>query len=219
MTEKRIRRGGVQTPRGFLFELSGGDVSLDLVNTLDNRPLDPPRELIPQVSDLFSWARQAGLLTRIQETQLSREAKTKSEAAERFRLRVIRLRECLYELYSSIADGSKTPPEVLMHWNQYLKECLDHYETVRSGDGLVWQPRSHLKGFETLLWPIVHSAMQLLTGPQASRIRRCASETCDWLFLDTSKRGNRRWCDMTVCGNRAKARRFYRRKKATDTAS
>ncbi|MCI0410541.1 MAG: CGNR zinc finger domain-containing protein [Acidobacteria bacterium] len=33
------------------------------------------------------------------------------------------------------------------------------------------------------------------------------------MFLDRSKRGNRRWCDMTVCGNRAKARRFYLRKK------
>jgi len=31
---------------------------------------------------------------------------------------------------------------------------------------------------------------------------------CRWLFLDTSKNHTRRWCDMKVCGNRIKARRF-----------
>ena len=46
---------------------------------------------------------------------------------------------------------------------------------------------------------------------ELSRLRECASETCQWLFLDRSKSRTRRWCDMRDCGNRAKARRFYER--------
>lgn len=45
-------------------------------------------------------------------------------------------------------------------------------------------------------------------------MRRCAARDCDWLFLDQSRNGSRRWCDMTVCGNREKARRFQRRARA-----
>jgi len=48
-------------------------------------------------------------------------------------------------------------------------------------------------------------------------VRACASKTCQWFFLDTSKNHRRRWCDMTKCGNRAKFQRFYSRKKEAST--
>jgi predicted RNA-binding Zn ribbon-like protein len=84
---------------------------------------------------------------------------------------------------------------------------------VPAKNGFAWRCTAPADEFDFLLWQIVHAAVALLTGPYASRIRSCASESCDWMFVDRSKRGNRRWCDMTVCGNRAKARRFYERRK------
>jgi predicted RNA-binding Zn ribbon-like protein len=45
-------------------------------------------------------------------------------------------------------------------------------------------------------------------------VRRCASDACLWLFIDESKAGTRRWCDMSSCGNRAKSRRHYLKSKA-----
>lgn len=216
--DERIRGGGLQTPQGFLFELTGGDVSLDLVNTVDSRPTEQMRDLIPQATDLISWSRQVGLVTRKQEAQLCEEAARDPAAAETARRRAVRLRECLFRLFASIVEGDDTPAEVVSEWNRFLREAMDHYETVRTEVGMAWRLRSDLEGFDRILWPIVHSAMQLLTGPRVMKVRRCAGETCDWLFIDTSKRGNRRWCDMTVCGNRAKARRFYRRKKAGESA-
>jgi predicted RNA-binding Zn ribbon-like protein len=72
-----------------------------------------------------------------------------------------------------------------------------------------------------MLAPIVRAAAELLTSDDRARIRECGSETCFWLFMDHSKNGTRRWCDMKVCGNREKARRHYRREqrmaKATRT--
>jgi predicted RNA-binding Zn ribbon-like protein len=47
------------------------------------------------------------------------------------------------------------------------------------------------------------------------RIRRCAGPTCVLLFLDTSKSGRRRWCDMAVCGNRAKVAAHHARTRAS----
>jgi predicted RNA-binding Zn ribbon-like protein len=64
---------------------------------------------------------------------------------------------------------------------------------------------------DRVLWPAVVSAAELLTSDDLGRVRECASERCAWLFLDRSKNQSRRWCDMTVCGNRSKARRHYSR--------
>jgi hypothetical protein len=58
---------------------------------------------------------------------------------------------------------------------------------------------------------IVRSAVELLTSEDRSRLRVCAGEDCDWLFVDGSRNRSRRWCDMSTCGNRAKARRYHER--------
>jgi predicted RNA-binding Zn ribbon-like protein len=60
-------------------------------------------------------------------------------------------------------------------------------------------------------WRVAESASELLTGGSLSRVRRCAGEDCTRLFLDTSRGGRRRWCDMSHCGNVAKVRRFRTR--------
>jgi predicted RNA-binding Zn ribbon-like protein len=62
-----------------------------------------------------------------------------------------------------------------------------------------------------VLWPVIRSAADLVTSPDISQIRECGAPDCNWLFLDRSRSGRRRWCDMSTCGNRAKARRYYSR--------
>ena len=54
-----------------------------------------------------------------------------------------------------------------------------------------------------------------MTSDRLTQVRECADDTCGWLFLDLSKNASRRWCNMADCGNRAKARRYRARKKAT----
>ncbi|HSH12932.1 MAG TPA: CGNR zinc finger domain-containing protein, partial [Desulfurivibrionaceae bacterium] len=86
----------------------------------------------------------------------------------------------------------------------------DHFEWGWSDAG----------GLRRLLWPIVRSAAELLTSEKLERVGQCAGDSCGWLFLDTSRNRSRRWCEMEHCGNRAKARRHYRRQKRTaDRAS
>ncbi|TCU09336.1 CGNR zinc finger domain-containing protein [Rhizobium sullae] len=56
-----------------------------------------------------------------------------------------------------------------------------------------------------------HSVLRLIAMPDPERMKICRN--CGWLFIDRSKNKSRAWCDMAVCGNRAKASRHYRRKK------
>src|SRR5258708_7059779 len=61
------------------------------------------------------------------------------------------------------------------------------------------------------------SARELATAlARLDRVRRCANPECGWLFLDDSRAGKRRWCSMSACGNRAKARRHYHKSKGED---
>ncbi len=211
--EKTIRRGGLQTPEGYLFERTGGDLSLDFVNTVDTRPTEP-RELLPTFKELFSWARQAGILSRPQEAQLMKMAGRNPKGAENARKLALTLRECLFQIGKRIADGEDVPSDLMTEWNGFVHRSMNHYELQHDKEGLSWHLRFNDLDFDSILWPVVHSAVKLLTSPNAARIRRCAADYCDWLFVDSSKRGNRRWCDMTICGNRAKAQRFYSRNKA-----
>lgn len=55
------------------------------------------------------------------------------------------------------------------------------------------------------------SALLLLAQPESERLKICPN--CHWLFLDRSRNRSRAWCDMAVCGNRAKASRHYHRNR------
>jgi len=55
---------------------------------------------------------------------------------------------------------------------------------------------------------VTRAAVDLLTTDELAKVGRCADEECAWLFLDTTRSRSRRWCDMRICGNRNKVRRF-----------
>jgi predicted RNA-binding Zn ribbon-like protein len=59
-------------------------------------------------------------------------------------------------------------------------------------------------------WLAARSLLQLL-DKHPDRVRQCGNPDCVLWFLDTTRSGTRRWCSMTACGNRLKARRHYRR--------
>ena len=65
------------------------------------------------------------------------------------------------------------------------------------------------------VWALAESVSDILFPPDVASVRTCAADTCRWLFLDTSKNHTRRWCNMKVCGNRMKARRFQARRDQT----
>ena len=88
-----------------------------------------------------------------------------------------------------------------------------HRRLVPTAEGCMWQ-YADSDALERPLWPIALNAVELATSSGVSRVKECASDNCNWLFLDVSKNRSRRWCDMKDCGNRAKARRHRARSKS-----
>jgi len=93
-----------------------------------------------------------------------------------------------------------------------LHEALSRLEIRPSEDRFEWAWVLDANDLDRMLWPIVRSAAELLTSGDLRKVRQCAREGCDWLFVDASKNHSRRWCSMNMCGSRVKARRYYQRK-------
>lgn len=83
------------------------------------------------------------------------------------------------------------------------------------GPGFAWTWPEEAADLARPLWPVARSAAELLTSPDLGRVHECLGDNCGWLFLDTSRNRRRTWCSMEGCGNRAKARRHYARRRAT----
>ena len=194
------------------FQMFAGELCLDLINTLDNRPVpDRRQELVPTYLDLLDWALQAGGVSPVQHAALRREAESRPREASAVRERAVSLRECLYRMFSAIVRNRRAQGDDLRTLNTYLGEALAHLELhpARGGYGLGWPQNA--PRLDSVLWPIARSASELLTSDDLKYVRECGDGTCRWLFVDRTKNHSRRWCDMKTCGNRMKARKFYRR--------
>ena len=218
MPPSKVKGGGFEGPEEYLFELTGGSLGLDLANTVDERPTGHPRELLSSFVRLVSWSRQSGVLNRAEAAAMLREGAERPPAADEILLRAKNFREAVFLIFSSLAAGRRPPEDSLKTLNAALPDALSRLRIHRSGRQYRWV-WAEAGSLERLLWPVIRSAARLLTSPDLPRIRECAADTCSWLFLDRSRNRSRRWCDMSVCGNRSKARRHYRRTRAESRRS
>ena len=195
------------------FELIGGHLALDFVNTVDWRG-DPTRrrDLLATFEDLLEWAKTAKLLTAGAVRTMVAAAQRDQARAIRSLRRARRLREVLARVLE--AAGRDAPPAArdLRRLNIFLAAALEHRRLEVRRTGFVWSwANAEGDTFDSLLRPIVLAAAELLASDSRRQIHECGGEGCGWLFLDTSRNRRRRWCTMRGCGNRAKARRFYER--------
>jgi predicted RNA-binding Zn ribbon-like protein len=196
----------------YVFQFTGGRLCLDFANTLSEGRAHPI-ERLTAYEDLIAWARQASVLNDGDARRLLRKAHQHPKHATKALAEAIALRESLYRIFSSAVDGSAPLGTDLETLNTALSRALDHLRVAPRAKGFTWEWDAG-DALDRMLWPVVRSAADLLVSDDVRRVRRCGGENCDWLFLDTSRNHSRRWCSMRDCGNRAKARRFYARKKA-----
>lgn len=201
------------------LELVGGRLCLDLANTVSTRAGPLHREYLASYDDLVSWSRHAGVLTDHEAQCLRREAADRPAEAAAVLDRAIALRETIYRIFAAIARQQTPPAPDIAALNVALAQVLGRLRVVSSGDAFEWQWIRDPHALDAMLWPVMRSAADLLTSADLRRVRQCARrEGCDWLFVDTSKNQSRRWCSMSTCGSRDKARRYYQRKRARQQA-
>lgn len=194
------------------MDLVGGDVCLDFVNTGSSRAAAPFKEKLTGYGDLVTWAERVGEIGPETAARLRNLAGRDPEGAERVLGRARELREAIYRSFSAIARGDTAPAADLAILGEAVARGSAHRLLVPTAEGCEYE-YSDADALDRPLWPIALSAADLATSANVSRVKECASNNCNWLFLDVSKNRSRRWCDMKDCGNRAKARRFREKAK------
>ena len=200
------------------LSLLGGSVCLDFVNTLDPRAGEHSHEYLASYADLVAWSQRAAGLSEHKAQRLLQAAAHRPIDAAGVLHQAIELREAIYRICVAMAHQIEVSMDStdLDRLNRALSRVMAQARIVSAVNGFVWGWNESEEALDQVLWPVTRSAADLLTSEDLGRVRKCASESCGWLFLDTSKNRSRRWCSMEACGNRAKARRHYARQRAAD---
>lgn len=189
------------------FQLIAGDPALDFVNSLDWRFRESgAEETIASYDDLLHFVEQIGLLPAKQAKTLRRG--TSSHGGNHALEQMRGLREALAELLYSGLDGKNSSAASLKTLERFFRGARAQTRLVQDGSRLKWQWSGAESKPEFPVWLLTRAASRLLLSENVQQVRACANPECRWLFMDTSKNHTRRWCDMKLCGNRMKARRY-----------
>jgi len=189
------------------FTAVGGHVALTLLNTVRWR-LDATQRVddLTSYAGMLAWARQAGLVSDPEQTELRALARAEPRWAAAEFDQFVRVREAAY---AALVDGSLLAVDELV---VAQREGLQRARLTRTDGHWAWSEPTL-----TLTTPrdrVVRQVVDLLTSPDLAMLHQCEDRACGWVYLDTSPRHNRRWCVAADCGNRNRARRFYARQHA-----
>jgi predicted RNA-binding Zn ribbon-like protein len=194
---------------GFLFVANRR--ILDLLNT---KPVlaDGPTELLPDVRALERWLIASGMVNSVKDKTAVRNWRNSPEA-EAFLKQLIAFREKLRDAVLRIESGRPPADAFISEVNSLLRQYPRH-TSLRKRDGRLTRETLFEFRKPADLWaPIADATADLLTETESSRIRKC--ESCVVHFVDTSKKGSRRWCSMNICGNKLKVAAYQKRKRST----
>jgi predicted RNA-binding Zn ribbon-like protein len=186
-----------------------GVLALDFCNSTSGRGGSRHQEHLQCAGDLLAWAARAALVTAA-ELRKAERALASLEAAALLR-ESLALRETVHEAAGALARGRQPEPATLDSLLAVHARCLAAARLKQDAQGyrLAWDGSRDL--LSALLGPVAQSAVKLLLESDLGRVKRCGGQDCGWLFFDQTKNGSRRWCEMSVCGNRAKQQAYRQR--------
>lgn len=202
----------------FVMQPAPPDLCLAYVNTRYWRGQATPTETLHNVDDLLAFCRGEARVPPAVAGALQAQWQSDAFRARAEFDRAIALREALNRLFGARVLGAQPLQSDLAALEAALSAVPARTRLLPVRDGFAWEVEAE-PSLMLALTPVLWSASDLLAGPVGQQVRRCANPECLFLFLDTSRAGNRRWCSMSSCGNRAKARRHYHRAKKGDQPS
>jgi predicted RNA-binding Zn ribbon-like protein len=210
--------------RRFLdFDLDGGHPALDFTNTVDWRGTEREHDWLDDPLDLVAFGQRAELLREVEAGELACSVTDNPVQATRLLSTARRLREALFGLFNALRRKEQPRPEDLRLFNRHLRRALSRHTVLAPGAEANGAYRLSFSSegdpLERFLFLLLRKAADLLTTVDPRRLKICSTPECGWLFLDTSKNGSRRWCDMASCGNRSKAQRYPRQARVLTSCS
>jgi len=192
-------------------QASLGD-ALDFINTLSYNKSEP-YERLTDVSTTVDWLQRHALLHSEMVTDLI--DRYEHEDPQPALQRVRRVREALRELLDATVEHRRPSSSAMREVNKALRAPY-LIELVPAKDGVSLDHRHEGDPLLGAMARLSEAVARELTQGEPKRMRICANDECRWVFRDYSPAGRRKWCDMSTCGNRAKAARHRERQKAKE---
>jgi predicted RNA-binding Zn ribbon-like protein len=195
------------------FKYVAGDVALDFVNTVDWTTRGLEHERLTSYARLIEWADGAGLVSRATAARLRAAASQAAHARDAAFGSALALRAALQRLLAA-ASASRVDGDALRAFDAFVAPAFAQRTLAARTDGrakraaprFAWAWRD-AESLDVIAWSVAAQAAALLTSDDVARIRLCAGDDCGWFFVDRSRNGLRRWCQMEVCGMKEKNQR------------
>ena len=196
-----------------VFPFVGERLWLDFVNTDHD---GSSGDGLADFDRLVSWLEAAIALDGERAQMMRRRAQQQPSGATAALVDARRVRSALRVLAERGALTSQVRLDALAEINRVLGRSAGTRRVELRGDGTFARAFVPVgDAFAGLMIPIVESAADALILGELQRVRRCADPRCARVFFDGTKNAARRWCDMSTCGNRAKAARHRARVKSS----
>jgi predicted RNA-binding Zn ribbon-like protein len=194
------------------MEHVGGHAAVDFVNTLGGLPEDPDDEYLHGYADVVAFVADAGLVGTASAERLVRAAARRAAPARAALDDVLRLRDVLDRVLRAHLDGRPPRPRDADALRDAYRDALSTAALQPVDDRFRWTWPANPTPLELPLHLLAGQAVDLLRDGGLDRLSRCGH--CRWLFLDTSRSRNRRWCSMSACGSVVKMRRYRAGRRA-----
>ena len=201
--------------RAGSLDLIADDLALNFANTESGRGFPSHQNHFREAANVAEWLRHAKALPVEETDWLQTRVAERPDLARDLLATAVALRDAVHDIGAALGPRAKPPEAALASLSALHARCVARAELAPGVESCRWQWSVRASPVEAALGPIALAAVRLFTEGDFARIRECGGHACGWLFYDRSKNNRRRWCEMEVCGNRAKQRRLAaRRRKA-----
>ena len=199
--------------RAGSLPLIADDLALDFANTESGRGFPSHENHLREGEHVAQWLKHAKALPAEDADWLKGEVGKRADLSKDLLEQAIALREAIHDIGAALGRRAKPPEASLANLSTLHARFVAHASLTPGVLSCRWRWSVRAAPVEAALGPIALSAVRLFTEGDLHRIRECGGHACGWLFYDRSKNNRRRWCEMEVCGNRAKQRRLAARRR------
>jgi predicted RNA-binding Zn ribbon-like protein len=200
--------------RAGSLDLIADDLALDFANTESGRGFPSHENHLREAEHVAQWLKHAKALPAEDADWLKGEVSQRADLAADLMTQAIALREAIHDIGAALGRRAKPPAASLADLSALHARCVAKAALAPGVLSCRWRWSVRAAPVEAALGPIALAAVKLFTEGDFHRVRECGGHACGWLFYDRSKNNRRRWCEMEVCGNRAKQRRLAARRRA-----
>ncbi len=199
--------------RAGSLDLIADDLALNFANTESGRGFPSHQNHFREATNVVEWLQHAKALPVEEADRLRKRVAQNTDLAADLLGQAVALRDAIHDIGVALGHGVKPPKPPLASLSALHARYIAEAEFAPGVASCRWQWSVRVAPVEAALGPITLAAVRLFTEGDFHRIRECGGHACGWLFYDRSKNNRRRWCEMEVCGNRAKQRRLAARRR------